>query len=163
MWHEMTLGAVLKLGAKLLSASLIAFVCSLAIAMAIGHYIPRVYGGPSVRPDPGRIYTLQELEKAEREAKARGEELRRQWRSQSFREVVHELKIHALWATWVPWLLLPLVVRLKTLLHFAVVAALPIGGALLPLVPLEELLVIAIALAVGALSRELLARRKHAT
>ncbi len=162
MWHEMSVGALLKLALKLLSASLVAFLCSLAIAMAIGHYIPRVYG-TAVRPEPGRIYTWEELQKADKEARARAEELRRQLRSQSFREVVRELKLHALWGIWVPWLLLPLVTPLKTFLHFAIVMTVPIAAALLPLVPVEELFVITIAIAVGALSRQLLARRKHAT
>ena len=159
MWHEMTIGAVLRL----VSASLIAFVLSFTIAMAVGYYIPEVYNRPSIPPAPGTIYTLQELKKANEDAKVAERELRRQWRSQSPREVQREFWNHALWETWVPWLLLPLLVRLKTLLHFAVVAAIPIVGALLFLVPPEGLLVIVIALTAGVLLREPITRRKHAT
>jgi hypothetical protein len=73
MWHDgLTIGGVLKL----LLASLLAFICSLAIAMAIGRYVPKVYGsGASIHHDPGRIYTKEGLQKAEKEVKARGEEL----------------------------------------------------------------------------------------
>jgi hypothetical protein len=161
MWHEgFTVGAALKI----LGASIIAFICSTAIAMAVGYYVPRVYGSSSPnRPDPGRVYTLAELQKAEKEAKARVEELRRQVRAKSFAEVVHEQKLHALWAVWVPWLLVPFVVRLKSLMHFAALMLVPIAATFLNVVPIEELLVITTAIAIGISIRQLLASRRHAT
>ena len=133
---------------KLLLASLIAFSYGLVIPLAAGKLVPAIYGPSPVHSDPVKIYSLEDLQKAEKDMKASVGKIRKQ-SSVTPSAVIYDLKVRAFWILWVPWLLLPLLMPIRTLPQFLLVLAVPALAVLVHLAPPEELLMAAAAAGAG--------------
>ena len=146
-------------------ASVIAMVCSVAISMVIGYYVPHVTSGSSAPPAPvpGTVYTLEELNRAEAAAKARMEQQRRDFAAQPFAEVLRAMQFRALWGTWVPWLLLPFVFFIGSIKQAVHALLVPLLMTVAGIAPVEGFFVFAAALAAGVGARRALRGQRRAT
>ena len=135
---------------KCFSVSAVAMLCSFVLMVAYGKYVPQTMsdsnGGKPIEIDKNRIYTEEELNKAEKNMEERLRRLREERGNVDFKEAFHEAKSRAVVITWIPWFIFPLFLLLKNNLYFGflILMVLPISLTLLSLVLPLELLIFAV-------------------
>jgi hypothetical protein len=149
---------------KVLAASAIATACSFVMAIVMAMFVPVVIEGTNVgaRPPEQRTYTLEELNRAEEEAKARMKARMEDKSFENHAKILRSMQRPAIWISWLPWLLLPFVVPLTRVVHVTLVLAFPGLLVVSTTAPPEVLAVFAVALGVGAGVRHAYSRA-HAT
>jgi len=128
---------------KLITYSVIAAILSIVLGVLLARGIPVEIPGSnsslppvtSLKPGP---YTMEELERARADMEARIEQQRQEDNKKPRLQAYDELRAGGgMWLTWLPWLLLPFVVRLKSyklaVVPLLIVVACTITRLLLPL------------------------------
>ena len=132
--------------------SVVASALSVGIAFVMAFFVPVVVEGtePSVRPQAGQVFTHEELERAEREAKAR---MKAHAADQSFErqsKFSRSMQRSGLLLSWIPWFLLPLVVRRISPAWLFLTLTIPVLMVVATISPIESIAVFAAALCIGA-------------
>jgi len=134
-----------------LVASVIATVVAAVIAFLVALYVPSVTGPDQAQPpSPGKTLTLEELKQAEREAKERMKRRKEQFDRESLGERIEEIKRRGLPISWLPWIVLPFVFRLKQRMELLPLFVIPAVLVLTPFVIAWELVTYLAALLLGA-------------
>ncbi len=85
-------------------------------AVVYGHYVPEVvvFGetNHALLADTERIYTLEELEEAERKREERMRLLKEEINKKTPKEIFQQTKRHAIYISWIPWFLVPFFLRI---------------------------------------------------
>lgn len=150
----------------LLIASGMAMLCSLILAVVMGAFVPFVIEDTDAgarAPTPGKVYTEEQLNRAEKEAKARMKARAEDKSFESRAKTLRSMQRPALWISWVPWLLLPFFVRVSSILYGAMVLIVPGLMVATTVAPPESLLVFAIALALGVWAKHAYKHARQAT
>lgn len=120
---------------KLLLASLVAMVLSYVIGLVLAMFIPVIANYPEcspihdVRSEKKQFYTMEEIGRAEAEMKKRVECIRRKDRELSALDFILLSRESGKWLTWIPWLGVPLLARMRCYL--------PVVGPIVALVALS--------------------------
>jgi hypothetical protein len=135
----------------LLAASCAALIASALIALLVGAYVPRVIEGTApTRPLPAdRTYTMEDLDKAQRDMKALLKQGLAEDAKNTPRQVLTQIQVHAWWATWVPWFLLALALRIRRTIEGLVILTLPALLLAVGFSPPSQLLSFGAALVLG--------------
>lgn len=132
-------------------ASGMATLCSLVMAFVMATFVPSVLEGTDInaRPPEQRLYTMEELDRAEKEMKA---EIKAEEEDKSFEaraRVFRSIQRPALWISWLPWILLPFVLSLSSFIQVVLALTFPALMVATTTAPPEEIGVFAVAIAVG--------------
>lgn len=143
-----------------LVASAVATFVAGIIAFLVALYVPFISGPEEAQSlPPGKTLTLEELNQADREARERMKRRKEQFDRETLSERVEEIKRRGLPISWLPWILLPFVFRLKQPLELLPLVIVPAALLLTPLVIIWELVTYVAALLVGAVAAMLVLRR----
>jgi hypothetical protein len=136
----------------LLLASLLALCASFIVAIILDAMVPRItvhHPELAQTPPAGKLFTKEDLDRAEREAEERLKQWREEVKRNPPRQDVGELKQRALPVSWIPWLLLPFFYRLRELREVMVIVSIPLVLVLTPIVLPWELFSFSLACATG--------------
>jgi hypothetical protein len=136
----------------LILGSLSATAISLVLPLAIGAFVPIQVGGdrPDKPPNLGKSYTQEELDRFAREMR---EKITRKSDPEERRNIAMAFRQAFWWVTWIPWFVVPFVIRIANwkaaLVLLVAPSVLALAGAILP----AELLAVAAGLALGMLAK----------
>lgn len=92
-------------------------IVNLVIAAVYSFYVPVVIVSDetnlSMAMDKERIYTLDELVEAERKMDEQLRILKEEHRKKSLKEILQDEKKHAIYVCWIPWILVPFLLRIN--------------------------------------------------
>lgn len=100
--------------------SLAAIALSYVLGLVLGTFIPVTAHDPDCLPqqvkktEPKGYYTTEELNRAEADAKKRIECLREKTKEKSAHQFMLEAREAGKWFTWLPWLAVPFLARLRS-------------------------------------------------
>ena len=105
---------------RLAYISIVAIVLSYAFGLVLGTYIPVTVHDPDCLPQKSQkiesksYYTPNELDHAEAEVKRRLECLREKTRKKSTHQFFLDAREGGKWLTWLPWLVVPFLAKLRS-------------------------------------------------
>lgn len=140
---------------RLAYISIVAIVLSYAFGLVLGTYIPVTVHDPDCLPQKNQkieskgYYTPNELDHAEAEVKRRLECLREKTRKKSTHQFFLDAREGGKWLTWLPWLAVPLLAKLRSYKTALAPAAILIVLAGLGIFKAEESVLSIAALALG--------------
>lgn len=110
--------------------SVMTTIVNLAIAAVYSFYVPVVIvsgeTNHSMASDREQIFTLEQLEEAERNMDEQLRILREENSKKSFKELLQEDKKHAIYVCWIPWLLVPFFLRIDHWLWGLALLSIPV-------------------------------------
>lgn len=130
---------------RLAYISIVAIVLSYAFGLVLGTYIPVTVHDPDCLPQKNQkieskgYYTPNELDHAEAEVKRRLECLREKTRKKSAHQFFLDAREGGKWLTWLPWLAVPFLAKLRSYKTALAPAAILIVLAGLGIFKAEEL------------------------
>lgn len=131
------------------AASAVATFLSLCITLFVAVTFTHEIHFEGSQPTPvGTVMTLEEAERSEKSAIARGKQVQAEFARDPLMALPH-IKRTSRFFTWLPWILVPAFVRIRGLPDWLVLLSLPAVLLITPLINVAEILLFAVAIAVG--------------